>query len=152
MQEQDSIPAGAILDNWSKTRGKMECRLTAWRIWRSWSSRRGTASTRSLLLMAEAVKSGSRGQFFPELTPARLAGATLEAASVKCAGFTPASDGDQRQWPADRDHSRRIHPHSHLTLKASFRLRYISDKCQFAEVQPRIGCARTRASPTSCAA
>jgi len=32
------------------------------------------------------------GQFFPELTPARLAGATLAAASAKCAEFTQASE------------------------------------------------------------
>jgi len=109
VQEQESIPAGANLDNWSEDPWKNGVQVD-----RMEDMEKLVIQTRNSLYEIIIIDGRSGeilvrgGQFFPELTPARLAGATLGAASAKCADLHRLPDGNQRQRPADCDHSRRI--------------------------------------------
>src|ERR1700680_834672 len=88
MQEQDSIQAGAVLDNWAEdpwTNGVQIDRME--------DMEKLAVQTRNSLYenividgpSAEILVRG--GQFFPELTPARLAGATLGGSFCKMRGI-----------------------------------------------------------------
>ena len=88
MQEQNSIPAGAVLDNWSKdpwTNGVQVDRMEDMEklVVRTWNSLYEITiiDGRS----GEILVRG--GQFFPELTAARLAGATLGGSFCKMRGI-----------------------------------------------------------------
>jgi hypothetical protein len=88
VQRQESIPAGAILDQWSEdpwTNGvqiddREDMETLAIQTWNSLyeitiiEGRRGEVLVRG-------------GQFFPELTPARLTGATLGGSFCKMRGI-----------------------------------------------------------------
>jgi hypothetical protein len=115
MQEQDSIPAGANLDNWSKdpwTNGVQVDHME--------DMEKLFIQTRNSLYEITIID-GRRGeilvrggQFFPELTPARLAGATLGGSFCKMRGIYTGFRME-------------INANSRLTLKASFLLTYIID-------------------------
>ncbi len=88
MSEQDSIPAGAVLDNWSKdpwTNGVQVDRMA--------DMEKLLVQTRNSLYEITIIDGPSGeilvrgGQFFPELTPARLAGATLGGSFCKMRGI-----------------------------------------------------------------
>jgi hypothetical protein len=88
MQEQDSVPAGAILENWSKdpwTNGVQVDRME--------DMEKLVIQTRNSLYEIIIIDGRSGeilvrgGQFFPELTPARLAGATLGGSFCKMRGI-----------------------------------------------------------------
>ncbi len=88
MQEQESIPAAAVLDNWSDdpwTNGVQVDRME--------DMEKLVVKTRNSLYEIIIID-GRRGeilvrggQFFPELTPARLAGATLGGSFCKMRGI-----------------------------------------------------------------
>ena len=88
MQEQDSIPAGAILDNWSKDPWKNGVQVD-----RMEDMEKLVIQTRNSLYEIIIIDGRSGeilvrgGQFFPELTPARLAGATLGGSFCKMRGI-----------------------------------------------------------------
>jgi hypothetical protein len=88
MQEQETIPAGGVLDNWSEdpwTNGVQVDRME--------DMEKLVVKTRNSLYEiiiidgrhGEILVRG--GQFFPELTPARLAGATLGGSFCKMRGI-----------------------------------------------------------------
>ena len=88
MQEQDSVPAGAILENWSQdpwTNGVQVDRME--------DMEKLVIQTRNSLYEIIIIDGRSGeilvrgGQFFPELTPARLAGATLGGTFCKMRGI-----------------------------------------------------------------
>ena len=88
MQEQDSVPAGAILENWSKdpwTNGVQVDRME--------DMEKLVIQTRNSLYEIIIIDGRSGeilvrgGQFFPELTPARLTGATLGGSFCKMRGI-----------------------------------------------------------------
>ena len=88
MQEQDSVPAGAILENWSQdpwTNGVQVDRME--------DMEKLVIQTRNSLYEIIVIDGRSGeilvrgGQFFPELTPARLAGATLGGSFCKMRGI-----------------------------------------------------------------
>ena len=88
MQDQDSVPAGAILENWSKdpwTNGVQVDRME--------DMEKLVIQTRNSLYEIIIIDGRSGeilvrgGQFFPELTPARLAGATLGGSFCKMRGI-----------------------------------------------------------------
>jgi len=88
MQEQDSVPAGAILENWSQdpwTNGVQVDRME--------DMEKLVIQTRNSLYEIIIIDGRSGeilvrgGQFFPELTPARLAGATLGGSFCKMRGI-----------------------------------------------------------------
>jgi hypothetical protein len=88
MQEQDSVPAGANLENWSKdpwTNGVQVDRME--------DMEKLVIQTRNSLYEIIIIDGRSGeilvrgGQFFPELTPARLAGATLGGSFCKMRGI-----------------------------------------------------------------
>ena len=88
MQEQDSVPAGAVLGNWSKdpwTNGVQVDRME--------DMEKLVIQTRNSLYEIIIIDGRSGeilvrgGQFFPELTPARLAGATLGGSFCKMRGI-----------------------------------------------------------------
>ena len=88
MQEQDSVPAGAILDNWSKdpwTNGVQVDRME--------DMEKLVIQTRNSLYEIIIIDGRSGeilvrgGRFFSELTPARLAGATLGGSFCKMRGI-----------------------------------------------------------------
>jgi hypothetical protein len=88
MQEQESIPAGANLDNWSKDPWKNGVQVD-----RMEDMGKLVIQTRNSLYEIIIID-GRRGeilvrggQFFPELTPARLAGATLGGSFCKMRGI-----------------------------------------------------------------
>ena len=88
MQEQDSIPAGTILDNWSKDPWKNGVQVE-----RMEDMEKLVIQTRNSLYEIIIIDGRSGeilvrgGQFFPELTPARLAGATLGGSFCKMRGI-----------------------------------------------------------------
>jgi hypothetical protein len=88
MQEQDSIPAGAILDNWSNDLWKNGVQVD-----RMEDMEKLAIQTRNSLYEIIIIDGRSGeilvrgGQFFPELTPARLAGATLGGSFCKMRGI-----------------------------------------------------------------
>jgi hypothetical protein len=88
MQEQDSIPAGAILDNWSKDPWKNGVQVDGME-----DMEKLVIQTRNSLYEIIIIDGRSGeilvrgGQFFPELTPARLAGATLGGSFCKMRGI-----------------------------------------------------------------
>ena len=88
MQEQDSVPAGANLENWSKdpwTNGVQVDRME--------DMEKLVIQTRNSLYEIIIIDGRSGeilvrgGRFFPELTPARLAGATLGGSFCKMRGI-----------------------------------------------------------------
>ena len=88
VQEQDSIPAGAVLDKWSEdpwTNGVQVDRME--------DMEKLVIQTRNSLYEITIIDGRSGeilvrgGQFFPELTSARLAGATLGASFCKMRGI-----------------------------------------------------------------
>jgi len=88
MQEQDSIPAGAVLDKWSEdpwTNGVQVDRME--------DMEKLVIRTQNSLYEIIIIDGPSGeilvrgGQFFPELTPARLAGATLGGSFCKMRGI-----------------------------------------------------------------
>jgi hypothetical protein len=88
VQEQDSIPAGAVLDKWSEdpwTNGVQVDRME--------DMEKLFIQTRNSLYEITIIDGRSGeilvrgGQFFPELTPARLAGATLGGSFCKMRGI-----------------------------------------------------------------
>ena len=88
MQEQDSVPAGAILENWSQdpwTNGVQVDRME--------DMEKLVIQTRNSLYEIIIIDGRSGeilvrgGRFFPELTPARLAGATLGGSFCKMRGI-----------------------------------------------------------------
>jgi hypothetical protein len=90
MQEGDSVPAGAVLDNWSEdpwTNGVQVDRME--------DMEKLFVQTRNSLYEITIIDARSGeilirgGQFFPELTPARLAGATLGGSFCKMRGIYP---------------------------------------------------------------
>jgi hypothetical protein len=87
-QEQDSIPSGAVLDNWSEdpwTNGVQVDRME--------DMEKLAVRTRNSLYEITIIEGRSGeilvrgGQFFQELTPARLAGATLGGCFCKMRGI-----------------------------------------------------------------
>ena len=88
MQEQDSIPAGAILDNWSKDLWKNGVQVDCME-----DMEKLVIQTRNSLYEIIIIDGRSGeilvrgGHFFPELTPARLAGATLGGSFCKMRGI-----------------------------------------------------------------
>ena len=88
MPEQDAIPAAAILDNWLEdpwTNGLQIDRREDMEklVVRTWNSFYEIAIIEGR--SGEILVRG--GQFFPELTPARLAGATLGGCFCKMRGI-----------------------------------------------------------------
>ena len=88
MQEQEPIPAGAILDKWSEdpwTNGVQVDRME--------DMEKLVIRTRNSLYEITVIDGRSGeilvrgGQFFPELTHARLAGATLGGSFCKMRGI-----------------------------------------------------------------
>ena len=88
MQEQESIPAAAVLENWSDdpwTNGVQVDRME--------DMEKLVIRTRNNLYEIIIIDGRSGeilvrgGQFFPELTPARLAGATLGGSFCKMRGI-----------------------------------------------------------------
>ena len=88
MQTQDSIQAGAVLDNWSDdpwTNGVQVDRME--------DMEKLIIRTRNSLYEITVIDGRSGeilvrgGQFFPELTPARLTGATLGGSFCKMRGI-----------------------------------------------------------------
>jgi hypothetical protein len=88
MQEQESIPAGGVLDNWfddPSTNGVQVDRME--------DMEKLVIRTRNSLYEIIIIDGRSGeilvrgGQFFPELTPARLAGATLGGSFCKMRGI-----------------------------------------------------------------
>jgi hypothetical protein len=88
VQEQDSVPAGAILDKWSEdpwTNGVQIDRME--------DMEKLVVRTRNSLYEITIFDGRSGeilvrgGQFFPELTPVRLAGATLGGSFCKMRGI-----------------------------------------------------------------
>jgi len=88
VQEQDSIPAGAVLDKWSEdpwTNGVQVDRME--------DMEKLVIQTRNSLYEITIIDGRSGeilvrgGQFFPELTSARLAGATLGGSFCKMRGI-----------------------------------------------------------------
>src|SRR5258708_23933312 len=88
MQEQDCVQAGANLENWSKdpwTNGVQVDRME--------DMEKLVIQTRNSLYEIIIIDGRSGeilvrgGQFFPELTPARLAGATLGGSFCKMRGI-----------------------------------------------------------------
>ena len=88
MQEQDSIPAGAVLDNWSGHRWANGVQVDQME-----DMEKLVVQTRISLYEITFIDGPSGeilvrgGQFFPELTPARLAGATLGGSFCKMRGI-----------------------------------------------------------------
>ena len=88
MQEQDSVPAGAILDNWSEDPWKNGVQVD-----RMEDMEKLVVQTRNSLYEIIIIDGRSGeilvrgGQFFPELTPAHLAGATLGGSFCKTRGI-----------------------------------------------------------------
>ena len=88
MQDQDSVPAGANLDNWSKDPWKNGVQVD-----RMEDMEKLVIQTRNSLYEIIIIDGRSGeilvrgGQFFPELTPARLAGATLGGTFCKMRGI-----------------------------------------------------------------
>ena len=88
MQEQESIPAGAILDNWSE-----DPRKNGVQVDRMEDMEKLVIQTRNSLYEIIIIDGRSGeilvrgGQFFPELTPARLTGATLGGSFCKMRGI-----------------------------------------------------------------
>jgi hypothetical protein len=88
VQERESIPAAAVLDNWSDdpwTNGvQVDCMEDMEKL---------VIQTRNTLYEITVIDGPSGeilvrgGQFFPELTPARLAGATLGGSFCKMRGI-----------------------------------------------------------------
>ncbi len=112
MQEQDSVPAGAILENWSKdpwTNGVQVDRME--------DMEKLVIQTRNSLYEIIIID-GRSGEIL-----VRRRQLLQNARNIH-----RLPDGDQRQWPADCDHSRRIHPNSRPTSNVSFQLNYIIDK------------------------
>jgi hypothetical protein len=88
VQERDSIPAGAVLDNWSEdpwTNGVQIDRMEDMEklVVRTWNSLYEITIIEGR--SGEVLVRG--GQFFPELTPARLTGATLGGSFCKMRGI-----------------------------------------------------------------
>ena len=88
VQEQESIPAGANLDNWSEdpwTNGVQVDHME--------DMEKLVVQTRNSLYEITIIEGRSGeilvrgGQFFPELTPARLTGATLGGSFCKMRGI-----------------------------------------------------------------
>ncbi len=88
VQEQESIPAGANLDKWSEdpwTNGVQVDHME--------DMEKLVVQTRNSLYEITIIEGRSGeilvrgGQFFPELTPARLAGATLGGSFCKMRGI-----------------------------------------------------------------
>jgi hypothetical protein len=88
MQEQDSVPAGAVLDNWTKdawTNGVQVDRME--------DMEKLVIQTCNNLYEITIIEGRSGeilvrgGRLFPELTPARLAGATLGGSLCKERGI-----------------------------------------------------------------
>jgi len=85
---QDSIPAGRVLDNWSEDPWKNGVQVD-----RMEDMEKLVVQTRNSLYEIIIIDGRSGeilvrgGQFFPELTPARLAGATLGGSFCKMRGI-----------------------------------------------------------------
>jgi len=88
VQEQESIPAGANLDNWSEDPWKNGVQVDQME-----DMEKLVVQTRNSLYEITIIEGRSGeilvrgGQFFPELTPARLAGATLGGSFCKMRGI-----------------------------------------------------------------
>ena len=88
MQEQESILAGAVLDNWSEDPWANGVQVD-----RMEDMEKLVIQTRNSLYEIIVIDGPSGeilvrgGQFFPELTPARLAGATLGGSFCKMRGI-----------------------------------------------------------------
>ena len=88
MQEQESIPAGALLDNWSD-----DPWMNGVQVDRMEDMEKLVIRTRNSLYEITVIDGRSGeifvrgGQFFPELTRARLAGATLGGSFCKMRGI-----------------------------------------------------------------
>ncbi len=88
MQKQDSIPAGAVLDRWSEDPWSNGVQVD-----RMEDMDKLVIRTRNSLYEIVIIDGRSGeilvrgGQFFPELTPARLAGATLGGSFCKMRGI-----------------------------------------------------------------
>jgi hypothetical protein len=88
MPEQDSVPAGAILDNWSKDPWKNGVQVDGME-----DMEKLVIQARNSLYKITTIEGRSGeilvrgGQFFSELTPARLAEATFGGSFCKMRGI-----------------------------------------------------------------
>ena len=88
VQERESVPAGAILDNWSEDPWANGVQVD-----RMEDMEQLVVQTRNSVYEITIIDGRSGeilvrgGQFFPELTPARLAGATLGGSFCKMRGI-----------------------------------------------------------------
>src|ERR1700719_3660223 len=88
MQQQESIPAGGVLDNWSGDPWKNGVQVDRMEDMEKLLIRTRNSVYEIIIIdgrRGEILICG--GQYFPELTPARLAGATLGGSFCKMRGI-----------------------------------------------------------------
>ena len=88
MRDQDSIPAGAVLDKWSEDPWSNGVQVDRMDDMEKLFIQTRNSSYEIIVIDGQSGEILVRGgQFFPELTPARLAGATLGGSFCKMRGI-----------------------------------------------------------------
>ena len=88
MQEQDSVPAGAILSKWCDDPWANGLQIDHWEDMEKLAIRTSNNLYEITIIEGRSGEVLVRGgKFFPELTPARLAGATLGGSFCKMRGI-----------------------------------------------------------------
>jgi hypothetical protein len=88
VRDQDSIPAGAVLDKWSEDPWSNGVQVDRMDDMEKLFIQTRNSSYEIIVIDGQSGEILVRGgQFFPELTPARLAGATLGGSFCKMRGI-----------------------------------------------------------------
>ena len=123
VEEGTSIPAAALLESWSDSPWTNGVQVDHMEDMEKLVVRTGNSLYEIIIIDGPSGEILVRGgQYFPELTPARLTGATLGGSFCKLRGnLCRLSDGALRERAADRDYSCGICRNSRLDVAPASR-------------------------------